>query len=114
MDHPTRLIWSRGRSSCSSGRSTSVAGMPVTDRRLRGRARLVGLLGAASLLGAMLWWRRPPSACPYSQRFWLGPPPPLIAGARLRETLEPQLGERILEIGPGTGDYTLPISEWIG
>ena len=62
----------------------------------------------------MLWWRRHPSACPYSQRFWLEPPHPLITRARLREILEPQLGERILEIGPGTGYYTLPLAEWIG
>jgi len=88
--------------------------MSVTDRRLRRAARLAGLLGAASLLGAMVWWRRHPSACPYSQRFWLEPPHPLITRARLREILEPRLGERILEIGPGTGYYTLPIAEWIG
>ena len=62
----------------------------------------------------MLWWRRHPSACPYSQRFWLEPPHPLITRARLREILEPQLGERLLEIGPGTGYYTLPLAEWIG
>ena len=109
-----RVIWSPGRSSCSSARSTSVAGMSVADRRLRGDARRAGLLVAASLLGAMLWWRRHPSACPYSQRFWLEPPHPLITRTRLREILEPQLGERVLEIGPGTGYYTLPLAEWIG
>lgn len=88
--------------------------MSVTDRRLRRAARLAGLLGAASLVGAMLWWRRHPSACPYSQRFWLEPPHPLITRARLREILEPQPGERILEIGPGTGYYTLPLAQSIG
>ena len=65
-------------------------------------------------LGAMLWWRRHPSARPYSQRFWLEPPHPLITRARLREILNPQLGERVLEIGPGTGYYTLALAEWIG
>jgi ubiquinone/menaquinone biosynthesis C-methylase UbiE len=88
--------------------------MSDTDRRLRRNARLAGLLGAASLVGAMLWWRRHPSACPYSQRFWLEPPHPLITRARLREILQPHPGERILEIGPGTGYYTLPIADWIG
>ncbi len=62
----------------------------------------------------MLWWRRHPSACPYSQRFWLEPPHPLITRARLREILAPEPGERILEIGPGTGYYTLPLARWIG
>ena len=90
----------------------SVADGP--DRRLRRDTRLVSLLGMALLAGATLWWRRHPSACPYSQRFWLEPPHPLITRARLREILEPQLGERILEIGPGTGYYTMPLAGWIG
>ena len=62
----------------------------------------------------MLWWRRHPSACPYSQRVWLEPPHPLITRARLRDIREPRLGERILEIGPGTGYYTLALADWIG
>jgi ubiquinone/menaquinone biosynthesis C-methylase UbiE len=32
----------------------------------------------------------------------------------LREVLEPQPGERILEIGPGTGYYTLELAAWVG
>jgi SAM-dependent methyltransferase len=77
-------------------------------------ARTGVLLGTAALIGAMLWWRRHPSACPYSQRFWLAPPHPFITRARLREILQPRPGERALEIGPGTGYYTLPLAEWIG
>ncbi len=72
------------------------------------------LVAAAGALAAALWWRRNPSACPYSQRFWVEAPHPLITRERLRETLEPELGERILEIGPGTGYYTLDLGEWIG
>lgn len=88
--------------------------MPFSDRRLRRAARIGAAVGAASLVGSALWWRRHPSACPYSQRFWLEPPHPLITRARLREILEPRPGERILEIGPGTGYYTLPLSQWLG
>ena len=62
----------------------------------------------------MLWLRRHPSACPYALRFSLDPPHPLITRTRLREILEPRPGERILEIGPGTGFYTFPIAESIG
>ncbi len=62
----------------------------------------------------MLWLRRHPSACPYALRLSLDPPHPLITRTRLREILAPRSGERILEIGPGTGFYTLPIAEWIG
>jgi ubiquinone/menaquinone biosynthesis C-methylase UbiE len=32
----------------------------------------------------------------------------------LREVLRPQPGERVLEIGPGTGYYTLDLAEWVG
>ena len=61
-----------------------------------------------------MWWRRNPSACPYSQRFWVQAPHPLITRDRLREVLAPQPGERLLEVGPGTGYYALPVSEWLG
>jgi SAM-dependent methyltransferase len=68
---------------------------------------------AAAVAGAALWWRKNPSACPYGQRFWVEAPHPLITRPRLREILEPQAGERILEVGPGTGYYTLEVAEWI-
>jgi SAM-dependent methyltransferase len=68
---------------------------------------------AGAVLAAALWWRKHPSACPYAQRFWLEPPHPLITRARLREVLDPQRGERMLEVGPGTGCYSLTVAEWI-
>lgn len=78
------------------------------------RAR--ALLGAAGLatLGAALWWRKNPSACPYGQRFWVEAPHPVITRQRLRGVLTPSPGERLLEIGPGTGYYTLDLAEWVG
>jgi ubiquinone/menaquinone biosynthesis C-methylase UbiE len=71
-------------------------------------------LGALAVGAAALWWRKNPSACPYSQRFWVEAPHPLITRARLREILEPRPGERVLEIGPGTGYYTLDLTAWVG
>jgi ubiquinone/menaquinone biosynthesis C-methylase UbiE len=73
------------------------------------------LLGAAGLatLAAALWWRKNPSACPYGQRFWVEVPHPVITRDRLREVLAPAPGERVLEIGPGTGYYTLDMAEWL-
>jgi len=73
----------------------------------------VGLAGAA-VLGAALWWRKNPSACPYGQRFWVEAPHPVITRDRLRAVLGPEPGERVLEIGPGVGYYTLDIAGWIG
>jgi ubiquinone/menaquinone biosynthesis C-methylase UbiE len=74
----------------------------------------VATILTAVLVGAAFWWRRNPSACPYSQRFWLEAPHPLITRGRLRRTLAPRPGERVLEVGPGTGYYSLLLAEWLG
>jgi ubiquinone/menaquinone biosynthesis C-methylase UbiE len=71
-------------------------------------------ISTAAVLGAALWWRKNPSACPYGQRFWVEAPHPIITRERLRSVLRPESGERLLEIGPGTGYYTLDIAEWVG
>jgi ubiquinone/menaquinone biosynthesis C-methylase UbiE len=79
-----------------------------------GGGRIAVLGAGAALAGAALWWRKNPSACPYSQRFWVEAPHPFITRERLRSILEPVAGERMLEVGPGTGYYTLPAAEWLG
>jgi SAM-dependent methyltransferase len=71
------------------------------------------LAAAAAVGGAALWWRKNPSACPYGQRFWVEAPHPFITRPRLRGILDPKPGERILEVGPGTGYYTLDVAEWV-
>ena len=78
------------------------------------RARTALGLAGAAVVGAALWWRKNPSACPYGQRFWVEAPHPVITRDRLRSVLRPEAGERILEIGPGVGYYSLDIAEWIG
>ncbi len=75
--------------------------------------RALGLF-AIAVGGAALWWRKNPSACPYGQRFWVEAPHPIISRDRLRAVLAPEPGERLLEIGPGTGYYTLDLAEWVG
>jgi ubiquinone/menaquinone biosynthesis C-methylase UbiE len=76
-------------------------------------ARRLALLAGAGVLGAALWWRTHPSACPYSQRFWVEAPHPFITRDRLREILQPRPGEHLLEVGPGTGYYSLPVAGWL-
>lgn len=78
------------------------------------RPRRVLSVAALATLGAALWWRKNPSACPYGQRFWVEAPHPVITRERLRSVLRPEPGERVLEIGPGVGYYTLDIAEWVG
>jgi ubiquinone/menaquinone biosynthesis C-methylase UbiE len=68
------------------------------------------LAAAGALAAAALWWRRHPSACPYGQRFWLAPPRPLITRRRLLDVLAPAPGERILDLGAGTGYYALDVA----
>ena len=68
------------------------------------------MVAALGILGAAMWWRRNPSACPYNQRFWVQAPHPGITRKRLLEALAPAPGERVLEIGPGTGYYTFEIA----
>jgi ubiquinone/menaquinone biosynthesis C-methylase UbiE len=76
-------------------------------------ARRLTLAAGLGLAGAALWWRRHPSACPYSQRFWVEAPHPFITRERLRSVLSPSSGERVLEVGPGTGYYSLPVARWL-
>ena len=78
------------------------------------RARKLAGAAALATLGAALWWRKNPSACPYGQRFWVEAPHPIVTRERLRSVLLPQPGERILEIGPGTGYYSFDIAGWVG
>ena len=77
------------------------------------KLRHLVLGAAAAVVGAALWWRKNPSACPYGQRFWVEAPHPLITRQRLREILDPRPGDRILEVGPGTGYYTLDVAGWV-
>jgi ubiquinone/menaquinone biosynthesis C-methylase UbiE len=74
------------------------------------RPRAILALAAAGTVGAALRWRKNPSACPYGQRFWVEAPHPFITRKRLLEALAPKAGERILEIGPGTGYYTFDLA----
>jgi len=80
---------------------------------MRTTVKRAGALAGAATLGAALWWRRNPSACPYNQRFWVNAPHPLITRPRLREVLVPAPGQRVLEVGPGTGYYALEVAGWI-
>jgi SAM-dependent methyltransferase len=68
----------------------------------------------AGVLGVALWWRRNPSPCPYGQRFWVELPHPSITRARLGEILGPAAGQSVLEVGPGTGYYSLDVANRLG
>jgi ubiquinone/menaquinone biosynthesis C-methylase UbiE len=71
------------------------------------------LVGAASLLAYLRRQRKNPSACPYGLRFSLDLPHPFVTRPRLREMLSPEPGQRVLEVGPGTGYYALQAARWL-
>ena len=68
------------------------------------------LLGAGAA-GTWAWQtRRNPSACPYGQRVFLDLPRPFLGRDQLVRILAPVPRERLLEVGPGTGYYTLDVA----
>jgi ubiquinone/menaquinone biosynthesis C-methylase UbiE len=74
---------------------------------------LAALLVLTLLIGAVVWLRTHPAPLPYSQRFFVQGAHPFLGRQRLREILQPEPGERVLEIGPGTGYHSLPVAAWI-
>ena len=78
------------------------------------RLRTALLAGCAGWLGLRAWAALRPSAFPYIGRPILDIPRPLITRTGLLEILDPVAGERMLEIGPGTGYYTPPVAERLG
>ena len=74
---------------------------------------IVLLVGAAGLLVYLSRQRKDPSACPYGLRFSLDLPHPFVTRPRLREMLSPEPGQRVLEVGPGTGYYALQVARWL-
>ena len=71
------------------------------------------LVGGVVALAYALWSRNNPSAYPYGQRFFLGLPRTFVTPKRLCEILDPKPGQRVLEVGPGTGYYALEIARWL-
>jgi SAM-dependent methyltransferase len=69
--------------------------------------------GAASLVAYVARQRRDPSACPYGLRFTLDLPHPSVTRSRLCETLSPEPGQRVLEVGPGIGYFALHVARWL-
>lgn len=72
------------------------------------------LAGGAAAVAGWLYAHRNPSACPYSQRWLLKFPRPFLTPGPVLSVLAPKPGERILEIGPGTGYHSFAVAEALG
>lgn len=76
------------------------------------RARHIALGGLGAFIGLRLW-RAYTTPFPFRLRKWISVETPGLSSQRLRSLLEPQPGERMLEIGPGVGLYSLPAARWL-
>ena len=77
-----------------------------------------GARGLAAGGGAVIlwwwWWRLHPTPRPFAQRLWIDVPHPFVTQRRLRQVLAPVPGERLLEVGVGSGRYALSAVRWLG
>lgn len=74
------------------------------------KLRAALLAGFATWLALRAWAALHPTPFPYFGRALLGIPRPLVTRSGLLDVLAPAAGERMLELGPGTGYYTLPVA----
>lgn len=75
--------------------------------------RLVAGAGVAAAAVAA-WWVTDAAPYPYAQRALLDLPLPFLTNRRLDALLGPRPGERVLEIGPGTGLQALYVAKQLG
>ena len=77
---------------------------------MQSRAAQAGVALGGAVAFWYAWTRTHPSPCPYSMRFSVAVPRPGLTHERLARSLAPRPGERLLEVGPGTGCYTIPVA----
>ncbi|HEV2640104.1 MAG TPA: methyltransferase domain-containing protein [Actinocrinis sp.] len=89
--------------------------MSLTHAATRPNSRRTGLAtvtGLAAAAGA--WWFTDQAPYPYAQRRLLDVQLPFLAKVDVDQLLQPRPGERMLELGPGTGLQTLHIAPQLG
>ena len=69
---------------------------------------------ATAAVGVAAWWFTDSAPYPYAQRALLDLPLPFLTNRRLDALLAARPGERLLEIGPGTGLQALHVSRQLG
>jgi len=77
---------------------------------VRPTTAVAAAVGAAVAAGGTLAWVTDRAPYPYSQRWILDLPLPLLSPARLAAVLAARPGQRVLEIGPGTGLQALHVA----
>jgi ubiquinone/menaquinone biosynthesis C-methylase UbiE len=72
------------------------------------------LIAAAAAAAAAAWWWTDRAPYPYAQRWLLDLPLPFLTNRRLDALLAARPGERVLEVGPGTGLQALHVAGLLG
>jgi len=78
------------------------------------KGRLIAGAGIAAAAAAAAWWLTDSAPYPYAHRALLDLPLPFLTNRRLDALLGVQPGERMLEIGPGTGLQALHVARRLG
>jgi ubiquinone/menaquinone biosynthesis C-methylase UbiE len=81
----------------------------IPDRRFA-----LPALALPTVAAAAAWWYTDRAPYPYAQHRLLDLPLPFLTADRLDRILAPRPGERILEIGPGTGIQALHTAPQLG
>src|SRR3984893_3006421 len=83
---------------------------PVSRRSLA----VAGASAVAAAAATAAWWYTDSAPYPYAQRKILDLPLPFLTNRRLDALLGIRPGERVLEIGPGTGLQALHVAGLLG
>jgi len=73
-------------------------------------AASAGAIALVAAVAARAWSQKYPGPMPHVGSWTLFMPRGPLSATRLKEVLQPRSGERILEVGPGVGIYSLPIA----
>jgi ubiquinone/menaquinone biosynthesis C-methylase UbiE len=78
------------------------------------RKLITGAGAGLAVAGVAAWWFTDSAPYPYAQRALLDLPLPFLTNRRLDAMLAARPGERMLEIGPGTGLQSLHVASQLG
>jgi len=92
--------------------SANIGRMPNRTHPTR-RTKIAAATGVAALTAGALWFTDQ-APYPYAQRRLLDIQLPFLTKADLDSMLQPRAGERILELGPGTGLQAMHVAPQLG
>ena len=93
--------------------AAALASVIALARRRATLATMLALAATGLGVASRRWSREDRAPFPHSLRWILALPHPISSGM-LRRGVEPGPGDRVLEIGSGTGRHAVQVARWIG